>query len=218
MEVQILSWAFWFASRGGPSRFWLALMKCHFPSRTGIRGASTVAAVLGFLGWTASHVFHVTRYGEVLSFSMSSGYVALYWGATAEYRNSFVLNGFSWPYFPGRGAGSNWSVEQWGRWGISGPDWTLSARVIRHRFEYPQHWGLWIPGISFHTGAGPAYVGVPFWLPVAFGISGLTVTRRRSAPGTCRKCGYNIHSLRDSKCPECGNATRTAPDGAATPS
>lgn len=194
-------------------------MKRRVLNRRQARRASIVVLAIGVLGWAASHIVHVTWYGDAVSMQLSKGCFGLYAGQKPEYRNTFILNGFTWPGF-GHGAGGQWSVEQWGRWAIYGPEHTLSRRALVHHFEYPRNLGFFAPGLSW-GGQGLGYVGVPFWLPVSVGGAGLIVTRRRRAAHGCAQCGYDLRGLRDARCTECGadgsRSARISPPGFGCP-
>lgn len=176
-------------------------MKLTSPSRRGVRSCSRLVLWAGILGWLASHVVHVTWYGDELSFCFGNGCAALYWGDDAEHRNSMVLNGYSWPAFS-HGAGANWSENQWGRW--HGSMLTLSQQSLRQLIEYPKNLGVYTPGLSFTS--NPSYFGMPFWFVACLGAPGAILTRNRVRPGHCRKCRYDLRGNITGLCPECGNA------------
>lgn len=156
----------------------------------------------GMAAWFGSLLFNVTRFGDAVTLAFRDGYVAAYWGDSANYANSFVLNQFTWPFF-GHGAGMDWTPE-W-RWEAYGPRDTLSAWSLEGMWNYPQyHLGLTLPGVSLRSEL--SYVGLPLWTLVVAGVMTVAGTRSRAGPGDCSSCGYDIRGLPDAVCPECGGA------------
>lgn len=58
---------------------------------------------------------------------------------------------------------------------------------------------------------------VPLWLPfLVFGVPSVLLwvrERRRTPPGHCRACGYNLTGASHRNCPECGKRITPARDG-----
>ena len=69
----------------------------------------------------------------------------------------------------------------------------------------------WMPHLqwlSAYKGTS-VYVFVPLWLPMLAGVVMTFIMRRleqrrRRSFGACPACGYSLHGLTSSRCPECG--------------
>jgi hypothetical protein len=80
--------------------------------------------------------------------------------------------------------------------------WTAPIGSTRWGFEWPR-WNR-------HTGGTVVYL--PLWLPLLALLSVLTIPRfldRRTVPGHCQQCGYNLTGNVSGQCPECGAPLRS---------
>lgn len=179
--------------------------------RRRLRRAGVALSLGSALYWLSTLILiDVTYFGDRMTVSAGDGCLAFYWNPDAEYRNSRVLNAFEWPHFPASGAGTDWSLERWGRWYVNGPR-DLMGR-LPHRLAYPRNFGFYIPscklwGWSDRTSLW--YVGMPSWTIVAIGLTCLAAARltKRSFVATCSRCGYDRAGLPTvAACPECGLA------------
>mgnify|MGYP006180175141 CR=1 FL=1 len=71
--------------------------RCHWAG-TGARAISRTA--------TMRAPMEITWYGRAFSARFGCAYIAISWDADEEKRNSWLLSGFDYPHFPGRGAAS----------------------------------------------------------------------------------------------------------------
>ncbi|GMU83865.1 MAG: hypothetical protein AMXMBFR47_37350 [Planctomycetota bacterium] len=112
------------------------------------------------------------------------------------------------------GVGTQYTVSD-------GALWTLSAEP--GEFPYlgmsPFLHARWVDGNSYrfvqflcpHTesnavstwGTWSAWV-MPLWLPLVPPLALILALRRRSPPGSCLRCGYNLTGNVSGRCPECG--------------
>lgn len=108
-----------------------------------------------------------------------------------------------------RGVPIGGQASQWG-----GPGWSFECSGNRFDFCFSfgwdafMNWGL-LP--KWGEAFGVTYVTVPLLLPLLIAATPMLFLahrwhchRRLSRIGRCRKCGYSLHGLVDSRCPECG--------------
>lgn len=84
-----------------------------------------------------------------------------------------------------------------------------SAREMQHRtgfrFLFPR---------MIDASSGGTIVDFPLWcvtLPLGIATGLLWYAdRKRTPPGHCRRCGYNLHGNTSGRCPECGEACELA--------
>ena len=170
-----------------------------------IRRLAGATALAGASLWLGALAFSFAYYGDSLSVTFGDGCVAVFWGGDdAISRNSFIINGFTWPGFS-TGAGTQWSADRWGRWSADGPQTLLSSGCLKNRLEYPQLFGFYTPGLSFRVPLD--HIGFPFWTITAAGlIVWLALTPRRKPIGHCPSCAYDLTGNTTGICPECGHA------------
>jgi hypothetical protein len=180
------------------------------PARQWLRRCGLVLSLGAGLYWLCTlALVEATYYGDTATVSAREGFLAVYWGDDCAGRNTLVLNNFSWPYFPGSGAGAGWPSE-W-RWETYGPKFLLSRNEIEYRLRNPLRFGLYLPGANLVS--RPAYVGIPAWTLLVPGLAclGVSFWPRRARRGCCAKCAYDRTGLRpDAVCPECGSAPDAA--------
>jgi hypothetical protein len=151
--------------------------------------------------WFATALVDCRYYGEHVTVTCDRGYLAVYWGGMEDDRNSRVLNNFEWPDFPPSGAGTQWSLDRWGRWVTFGP----SLAMVRYKLEHPRNFGFFWPSI------GRGYVGSPAWIVGMTGGVGYAACRRRHRSATaCARCGYERGT--SARCPECGVEATEQPE------
>ena len=79
--------------------------------------------------------------------------------------------------------------------------WARGWRVVRRT----QRWWYWWPEIQHVLGSCDLIL--PLWIPflvVLVPTAYLGWTDRRTPPGHCQKCGYNLTGNVSGICPECG--------------
>ncbi len=102
--------------------------------------------------------------------------------------------------------------------GISVSYWDMSdVKFSRMRwFQFPETPVVyrWLPEVSARDPYGPPryrfWLYVPLWVPlVVAAVLTLLAWRwkRRTPPGTCRSCGYDLTGNVSGRCPECGTPT-----------
>ena len=76
--------------------------------------------------------------------------------------------------------------------------------------------GFWMPHWYFKLSMGPLgaplairQIALPFWVPfLGFSVAAIGCywkeRRHRTAPGRCRRCGYDLRGNISGRCPECG--------------
>ncbi len=118
------------------------------------------------------------------------------WGFRAERHQDGLRGALSWPKPHGLAA-------------ILATTPPGASRVIKMTMPIANPFGL---GLGEFSG-GP--YSIPLWIPFA-AIGAPTVAlwmlgRRRSKPGHCRRCNYNLTGNTSGICPECGEPTPAAP-------
>jgi hypothetical protein len=170
----------------------------------GWRRVSLALLVSSTAFWALSLAWSARYYGPQVTIAFGDGSAAVYFLGDEIERNTLVLNNFAWPFLA-RGAGTEWSLQQWGRWEYYGPRIHLQGRSITQRLKYPARLGFHAPGISLAP-RPVRYAGVPFWAPALIGAASLTAVRRRShGSDPCGSCGYDLSgNPSGAVCPECG--------------
>jgi hypothetical protein len=179
------------------------------PSRRALHIALTLTAGLYVL-WLTSLMISVARFGRQVTVTFEQGFVGVYWGGQAAWRNDHLYNHFSPPWSPGRGIGG--SVPEGMTWAFYAHGRLLRPSKWASAWEYgvlhTVHLGFWPPMAGSEHGY--AYLILPLWLPLALsgGATILLMFFRRfpAGPGHCPACGYNLTGNVSGVCPECGRA------------